>query len=291
MAKSASASAAIVMRGVLAGIAAATIWSGWYVLARHGVTAGGLDPYDLAALRFMVAAPILMLLVRRVPFPMVKLPLALLMTLGVGPPFVILVGHGFLAAPALFGGAVSASSGVVFTLLGGTLFLGERLSRVQAGGIAITLVGLVWLAMAAGGSGHIGYFLAGGVLWAVYGVAFRRSGLTALEAVTTVALLSALVYLPFYFWLAGARILAATSQELVLQGLGQGVLTGIVALALHACAVADLGAIKGALFQSLVPAFTLILAAAFLREIPDQAEIAAILIILWGVYMALKYRA
>lgn len=284
------ANAAIVARGVSAGIAAATIWSGWYVLARHGVTSGGLDPYDLAALRFMVAAPILMLLVRRAPFPMAKLPLALLMTLGVGPLFVIVIGHGFLSAPALLGGAVSASSGVVFTLIGGRLFLRERLSGMQAGAIAITLMGLAWLAMAAGGSDRIGYFLAGGLLWAVYGVAFRRSGLTALEAVATVALLSALIYLPVYFWMAGARMLAATSRELVLQGLGQGVLTGIVALALHACAVADLGAIKGALFQSLVPAFTLILAAAFLGEMPDPAEIAAILIILWGVYAALRYR-
>lgn len=290
MATSAPAGAAIIARGVAAGIAAATIWSAWYVLARHGVTSGGLDPYDLAALRFMVAAPILMLLVRRVPFPMAKLPLALLMTLGVGPPFVIVVGHGFLEAPALFGGAVSASSGVVFTLIGGVLFLAERLSRLQAGGIAITLFGLVWLAMAAGGGASIGYFLTGGLLWAIYGVAFRRSGLTALQAVATVALLSALLYLPAYFWAAGTRMLAAPPQELVLQGLGQGVLTGIVALALHACAVADLGAIRGALFQSLVPAFTLILAAAFLGEIPSPGEIAATLIILWGVYLALRRR-
>ncbi len=290
MATSAPVKSDTVARGVLAGIAAAVIWSGWYVLARHGVTAGGLDPYDLAALRFMVAAPVLMLMVRRIPFPMTKLPLALLMTLGVGPLFVIVVGHGFLLAPALFGGAVSASSGVVFTLIGGVLFLDERLSRMQAGGIAITLLGLAWLAAVAGGSDHIGYFLTGGVLWAVYGIAFRRSGLTALEAVTTVALISALIYLPLYFWMAGARMLAAAPRELVLQGLGQGVLTGIVALALHACAVASLGAIKGALFQSLVPAFTLILAAVFLGEIPGLAEVAAILIILWGVYTALKYR-
>src|SRR5690606_20029786 len=56
------------VRGTLAGVAAATIWSGWYVLARHGVTAGGMDPWDLAALRFAVAAPLLLLILRRLPF-------------------------------------------------------------------------------------------------------------------------------------------------------------------------------------------------------------------------------
>lgn len=273
--------------GVLAGLGAAAIWSGWYVLARHGVTAGGMAPADLAALRFLVATPILMLHLRRFPFGIDKLPLALVMALGVGPAFVIVVATGFLHAPANFGGALSAVSGVVITLVGGRLLLDERLGRVQLAGIALAVAGLTLLMLASEGGSNPGYFLVAGLLWATYSVAFRRSGLSALEAVTAVAVLSAIVYLPIYFWFAGMRLWQAPARELVLQGLGQGVLTGIVALALHARAVAALGATKGALFQSLVPAFTLILAFAFLGESPTRAETLAIGVILVGVYMAL----
>lgn len=277
--------------GILAGVIAATIWSGWYVLARYGVTAGGMNSYDLAALRFLVAAPLLLLIMRRFPFPARSLPLAVIMAIGAGPAFVIVVGNGFLQAPANFGGALTAVCGVIFTLLGGTFVLRERLSRAQKQGILVAVLGLTFLAATADGGGRFAYFVGGGLLWASYSIAFRRSGLTALQAVTSVAVISAVVYLPAYFAVSGSRLWLTDPAELFLQGIGQGVLTGIVALALHARAVAALGAIRGALFQSLVPVFTMILAFAFLGEIPRPSEMGAICVILVGVYIALRYRA
>lgn len=290
MAGAAPAQGIAILRGTLAGVAAAAIWSGWYVLARHGVTAGGIDPWDLAALRFVVAAPLLLLILRRLPFSRSSLAPSAVMALGAGPAFVIVVGTGFLHAPAKFGGALSAVSGVLFTLIGSRVLLREPLGRLQKAGIAIAVAGLAILVLAAEGRGSPFPFLAGGLLWAAYGIAFRKSGLTALEAVTAVALISAVVYLPAYFLATGARLWQAPPRELLLQGLGQGVVTGIVALALHARAVADLGATRGALFQSLVPPFTLILSFAFLGEVPAPVEMAAILVILAGVHVALRYQ-
>ena len=249
-----------------------------------------MDPYDLAALRFVVAAPILLLILQRFPLSKDKLLLAALMALGAGPAFVIVVGTGFLHAPAKFGGTLAAVSGVLFTLIGSRFLLREPLGRLQKIGIAIAVAGLVVLLLAAEGKGYPFHFFAGGLLWAVYSIAFRKSGMKALEAVTAVALISAVVYLPVYFLTTGARLWQAPPQELLLQGLGQGVVTGIVALALHARAVADLGATKGALFQSLVPPFTLILSFAFLGEVPVPVEAAAVMVILTGVYVALRYR-
>lgn len=276
------------VRGILAGTAAATIWSGWYVLARHGVTTGGLGPYDLAALRFLVAAPILLLMLGRFPVARPQLPMALIMSLGVGPAFVIVVGTGFLQSPANFGGAVTAVCGVLFSLIGGRLLLGERLGTLQKWGIALSVGGLALLAQDAVEGGSAWPFVVGGVLWAGYGLAFRRSGLSALEAVTAVAVLSALIYLPVYFAVAGGRMWQADPAELLLQGLGQGVVTGIVALGLHAVAVADLGATRGALFQSLVPPFTLILSFFFIGEPITLTGLAATVLVLVGVFLALR---
>lgn len=278
------------VKGIVAGVGAASIWSGWYVLARHGVTTEGLDAYDLAALRFLVAAPLLLAMLRSFPFRLHHAGNAVLMALGAGPAFVIVVGLGFLQAPASFGGSMTAVSGVLFTLVGARLFIGERLAPVQYLGIVVALAGLFLLASAAGGNANTGYFVAGGLLWACYGVAFRRSGLSALQAVTSVAVISAVIYLPLYFWHAGLKMLKAPTHELLLQAIGQGVFTGVVALVLHARAVACLGALKGALFQSLVPPFALVMSVLMLGEKPMPLEIASVVLVLVGVFVALKYR-
>jgi drug/metabolite transporter (DMT)-like permease len=77
--------------------------------------------------------------------------------------------------------------------------------------------------------------------------------------------------------------------QLVLQGVGQGILTGIVALWFHARAVAYLGAMKAALFQSLVPALTLIIAFLALGERPTAMDLVATSVILAGIYGALRH--
>lgn len=272
---------------VAAGVAAALIWSGWYVLARHGVTGGGLQPEDLAALRFLVAAPVSLLVLRRIPITRRNLPLTLVMAIGVGPAFGIVVAKGFQVAPANFGGAMTAACGVLLSLVGAVLLLGERLSRNQWLGIVTAVLGLAVLAVVSGGNASIGYFLCGGLLWAAYGVAARASGLQAMEAAGAVAILSAVFFLPPYFYWAGDALLKASAAELWMQGIGQGILTGTVALALHARTVVVLGAARGALFQSLVPPFTLVLSFVFLREVPSLAEIAAIALVLVGVTAAL----
>ena len=122
---------------------------------------------------------------------------------------------------------------------------------------------------------------------AVDSVAARASGLQAMEAAGAVAILSAVFFLPPYFYWAGDALLKASAAELWMQGIGQGILTGTVALALHARTVVVLGAARGALFQSLVPPFTLVLSFVFLREVPGLAEIAAIALVLVGVTAAL----
>lgn len=271
---------------VACGLAAALIWAGWYVLARHGVTGGGLLPEDLAALRFLVAAPLSLLILRRNPVQFGNLHRTLPMALGVGPAFGIVVGYGFQLAPAGFGGSVTAVTGVLLSLLGAMLWLGERLSARQGVGVLLALTGLALMTLQAPGGG-LGYFLAGGALWAIYSVSARASGLGAMEAAGAVAVLSAVIFLPPYFVIAGGRLWQAGASELLLQAIGQGVVTGTLALTLHARAVAVLGAARGALFQSLVPPFVLVLSFIFLGEQPRPLEVFVITLVLTGVALAL----
>ena len=53
------------LKGVLSGLAAASIWAGWSVMTRLAVTTN-MDAWDIAALRFGVAGPLLVpILLRR----------------------------------------------------------------------------------------------------------------------------------------------------------------------------------------------------------------------------------
>jgi drug/metabolite transporter (DMT)-like permease len=108
-----------------------------------------------------------------------------------------------------------------------------------------------------------------------------------LHATAVVGVLSMVLYLPGYAWLAGDGIVAAPWRDLVVQGIFQGVLSAVVALLLYTRAVAILGAARGAVFAALVPAFSLLVAIPLLRETPTTLQLAGVAIVTVGMVLAL----
>ena len=220
----------------------------------------------------------------------VPLSLVVFMTLGAGVPFVVLTGSGLAYAPAGVGGTITASASLVFSMMGGWVILGEQPLRRAVAGTVMVLLGLLVLAGALPGDvSWRGYpfFLGGGFLWAIYTVAARSAGIAPIHATAIVAVLSMLLYLPPYFALAGLRMLDAGPRDLILQALGQGILTGILALLLHTKAVASLGAGRGAMMLALVPCFTVLLAFLFLGETPSGLEVLSIGVVFMGMLLSL----
>ena len=115
-------------------------------------------------------------------------------------------------------------------------------------------------------------------------VAQRTGGSGALGA--TIWILARIVYIPIYLALFGPRLLAAPWHELVWQGLYQGVLTGVVSLALFGRAVALLGASAAGAFIALGPVIAALLAIPVLDEWPTTEDWIGIAVISVGVYLA-----
>jgi drug/metabolite transporter (DMT)-like permease len=252
-----------------------------------------LDAWDVTALRFGVAGLILLpLFVRRGLGELGSLR-ALFLSIGAGAPYVLLTAGGLAFAPAGHMGVITPSCMLLCSTLGGTWILREPLLAariVGVGAITLGLVALGWDGLANHGDlTWLGdtMFALGGLFWASYTIASRRWNVAPLHATAVVGVLSMVLYLPGYAWLAGDGIVTAPWRDLVVQGVFQGVLSAVVALLLYTRAVAILGAARGAVFAALVPAFSLLVAIPLLRETPTTLQLAGVAIVTVGMVLAL----
>lgn len=280
-------------RGALYGLAAVCIWAGFIVVSRLGVRTS-LTPWDVAAIRFVVAGLLLL------PYAMRKglaldrlgwLGVAAIVT-GCGAPMVLLVNAGLLFAPAAHAGALFPGVMPLMVAVLAAAILKEAFTLQKSAGLILIAAGAVGIVFGTGGAlgtaqniGHAA-FLAAALAWAGYTVAMRRAQLDGLHAAAIAAVGSLVLYLPAYALIAGARVFQAPLYDIALQAVVQGVLTAIVALLLYGRMVGILGATRGAAFVALTPAMTALLGIPVLREWPSALDWTAIALISLGVYAA-----
>jgi drug/metabolite transporter (DMT)-like permease len=190
-------------------------------------------------------------------------------------------------------GVMTPSCMLLCSTLGSRLILKESLTRGRFVGALAIMAGLV--AMGWDGLRNHGeltwlgdaMFLLGGLAWASYTIGLRVWRVEPLHATAVVGVLSMMLYLPGYVWLAGADLAAAPWREIVIQSVFQGVLSAVVALLLYTRAVAILGAARGAVFAALVPTFSLLLAIPLLHETPSGLQLVGVVFVTAGMVFAL----
>ncbi len=290
------------LAGALWGLFAISIWVGWILLTRFGVTTS-LSPLDIAALRFGCAGLLLLPIAIRKGFAARQIGLPLLCTIcvGAGVPYVLIASGGLQFAPAAHAGALIPGTMPLWTALLATLLLHERIAGPRRAGLLLIPVGILILVgtgltdFASGyWRGHL-LFLLAAMCWATFTVAMRRAGakgLTALHAAAVVSVVSAIWYLPIYACCLPHRIVSAPWSVIVIQTLYQGILVSIVSLFAYAKAVGILGASLGASFASLVPVLAMLAAIPLLGEIPRPADYFGIAAVTLGVFLSSgAYRA
>jgi len=277
--------------GWLAALAAALIGSGWQIASRHGVITT-LGPVELAVLRYAIPALVLApLWLRHSGWPagLSRLRCALLVLCG-GLPFGLVVLAGARWAPAAHMGIFVAGSLPVFTALGGWLVAGERPAPSRLAGLALIVAGMVvfgaagWRTVEGAWRGDL-LFLLAALLWAVYTLAFRGSGLTPWQGAAVVNLGSALL-LPMLLVAGAPRLLSAPWADVAWQALGQGVAAGLLGLVVYSVAIARLGAARAALSAALVPLLTAAGGAWLLGEPVSGASLGAVLLVVPGLALA-----
>src|SRR5262249_41424779 len=190
-------------------------------------------------------------------------------------------------ASALVQGVIPA-----WVLIVGAVFLGRSFRTGSACAVALIAAGVAAFVLGSGAAldfevlqGDLMFLLAS-LLACGYVLQARHFRLPATAAAAFVAVYSAIAFLPWYFLSAGNPFIRASSAELALQGLYQGVLVGFVSFIALNRAIAVLGSGKTSAFISAVPVLTAIIGIPILGEQPPLVECVALVLITLGVGLA-----
>jgi drug/metabolite transporter (DMT)-like permease len=278
--------------GLLAALAAALVGSAWQLISRHGVTTT-LGPLDIALLRYGIPALLLCPLWLGRGRGLTKAPrMALvLLVIGGGLPFGLLVLAGAQWAPASHMGIFMAGSLPLFTAIGARIHRGEKVHGVRLAGLICIAIGM---ALFAAGSFHSGssswrgdmLFLAAAMLWAVYSLAFGHCGLTPWQGAAFVNGWSSLLLLPVLWTVGAPRLFSAPWPDIALQATGQGVVAGVLGLVAYSVAISRLGAARASLSAALVPVLTTLGAACWMDEPITAAVLLALALVVPGIVLA-----
>ena len=279
--------------GYLSAAAIVVIWSGFIVISRAGAR-GNLGPFDLVALRVGVSGLVLLpvYLSRRlwsVPAAQV-LPLTLTGGLGYG----VLAYSGFAFAPAAHGAVLLPGALPFSTAVLAVLMLGDRLSRGRALALALILTGIVlvgWNGLAGdvpgAWRGDI-LFLSASTMWALYTVLVRKGRWTAIDATATIAVLSALIFLPIYLLCLPMKLATAPLGEVAFQGIYQGLFAVAIAGIAYTRAVGTLGPMATTTITAIVPATGAVAAWPILGEPLSALALAGVATVTLGMLLGVR---
>ncbi|MBB3914896.1 DMT family transporter [Rhizobium fabae] len=277
--------------GYAGGTITVLIWATWFLVTRHSATTP-LGSIDIGLIRFgipaIALAPIWMitgLLPKAVP-----LHLLAIMVSGSGAIFFLLTTFAIHSTPAASSGILLGGSMPLATALIGAALFRERPDGTRIAGLVAIVAGVLILltrSLADASLPWTSFVLlpAGALLWASYTHAFRRSGLTAVQASALIAVWSFLMMgaLALIF---GISLPQVPLQEIGLQTLSQGILSGLVAMVAYGTAVRTLGGTQAAAFTALTPVLATLGGGLLLGEQIGVTEISAAVITGIGVALS-----
>lgn len=278
----------------ICGIIAAVIWGGNMTIIRMGITQTPLAANDLTAIRFAVCGLILLpvILSRGISVGPWGWKGGIVLATGAGIPYMLLTAVALSYVPASHS-AISPGVVPIFTALL-VWWTSKQVPTVRyKTGAIFAFLGAIMLAQihsfTLSDSQNFSHFLLilAALTWAIYTIANKAWSVEPIHSVACVSVLSAIVYLPYYFVSGnGSNILAASWFDIIVQVVCQGVLVSIVALLAYTHAIKILGPGKAALFPSIFPIVTTVSAVFIVQEIPSILELVGILFITVGLYVA-----
>ncbi len=282
--------------GLFCGCLLAVSASVSFAWSRVGILSG-MWAADLTLLRFVVAGVILLPVLMR--YGAMSLagsgwPRGLALLATGGPLFILPQAAGYMYAPLAHGGVIAPATVTIASTIMAAIFLRERLTKAHVIGAALVITGIVlisWQGLYAtpGSRTWIGdiLFVASSMLWAIFTVLLRLWRLAALRAIAVVSVLSALVMIPGYWLFVGLpHLLSLPVRSLVVQGLLQGGLQGVVGIIGYSHAIRVLGVSRAVLFPASVPAVSILIGIPILNEIPATEQIIGVVLVTVGLMYA-----
>ncbi|GFO58783.1 DMT transporter permease [Geomonas silvestris] len=276
----------------------AFIWSGNFVLSR--AMNATIPPAGFVFWRWLVAICVLCPIViprLRKEWPLVRANLKLVCVCGFfGVTLFNFLIYTAMHSTTAINAALVNSAIPVFILMFARLIFGQTVSLRQHAGIALSLAGVATIILQ-GDLGRIRTLsfnrgdllvLLAAVAWALYSVALRRypQGLNPFVFLFSISLSGLLFLVPFYaFEIHSGAVMNANTPTL-LSIAYVGILASVVAFTTWNIGLRRVGAHVGGQFIHLMPAFSTMLAVAFLGEQLHLFHIVGIALILTGIVCA-----
>lgn len=281
--------------GVACALAVVALFSCFTLISRVGF-ATSLKLMDIAAVRFGVAGGIMLPVLVRYGLAAVRWRDAAALAFTGGLGFAMLAYTGFLLAPASHGAVLLHGTLALWTCVLAWLTSQQSIGRLRLSGLAAIAAGIAAMAFDSISAGTMTQILGDGALllaslsWSAYGLLSRRVGLAPAHSASLVAVVSACCFIPVYLAMPGKAVMLASWNELLLQGVVQGVLIGALSIFVYSKAVALLGSAETALFTAAVPCVTTVAAAYLLGEMPGMAAMVGVAVVTAGMALAMSRR-
>ncbi|RED13332.1 DMT family transporter [Pontivivens insulae] len=247
-------------KGWIAVVITLLIWASFLIVTR-AAAAANLTPADVGLLRFLPAALLFApVWLKRSPLPEGARPHHIItIALTGGFAFVFLLSSGLQFAPVADSGVFAPSMLPLYVAVLSYFWLGERFGPVRLTGFALILIGAVgiggWEALTNAESGAWrGHLLisAASLLWGIYTVIFRKSGIEPVAAAAMICFWSALAFIALAV-IMPLNIPETAPDTLALHIVMQGVLSGFVSTITYGYALSRIAPSKVAACAALVP--------------------------------------
>lgn len=282
--------------GVLCALIVVVLFSGFTLVSRLGFSSVLTLP-DIAVLRFGLAGLFLFPVFLKYRLSGLRWHQAAGLAFFGGLGFALFAYTGFFLAPASHGAVLLHGTLPLFSFAIIRFTSGVKAGNTQAAGlfmIALGIAAMAWDSLSGATPRQLigdGSLLLASICWSTYGVAVKRLGLAPAHAASIVAVFSMCCFVPVYLALPGKALPLAGWNEILIQGIFQGILIGVVSIFVYTRAVASLGAAETALFTAAVPCITTALAVPLLSEVPGAAAIAGIVVVTVGMAVAMRKAA
>jgi drug/metabolite transporter (DMT)-like permease len=266
------------------------LFVGFVLVSKLGLRST-MAPWDLAALRFGVAATAMLPVALRNGFLGLGFRRVTLLAGSGGLGFALCAYWGFALAPAKHGSALIHGTLPLTTAMVAAILTRAWPTRWPRWSSLAVLLGVAAL-LRPGLDAEQGHPLLGDLLllaaslcWSSFGLLCSRWRPPPFAAAALVAVASGLLYLPIYLASGVAQVQNAALADILQQAVFQGLAIGVGSILVYATAVATIGPTPTALAAAWVPALTAAGAVLFLDEHMDVSEVAGVALVTLGVML------
>ena len=275
-------------KGYLSAFIVVLIWSGFILVSRLGGKSN-LTPYDVMALRFMVAGVLFLPFWLKKRTNLLNWRLLVLSLTGI-LIYGSFVFNGFRMAPANHAAILLPGFMPFAVTCIAYLILGEKVSRQRAIGLAIIAMGVGCVAIENFGASGFALkgdtlIIIGSLFWSTYTVLLRKWKMDPFHTTVAVTLLAVILFLPVYALFLPKGLHDTPWNGILLQALYQGIMAGFVQMILFTKSVHILGPTRLGLVMALVPVMVGIAAVPVLGEPLTPLICAGLLFVSLGAYL------